>query len=166
MRTTVPGALAALAVALLAGLPVLFLQPAPAQAAAIYVETTPSTARPGDEVGIRASCTDNLTAATVSSSALGNISVKPNFGLLTATVTLSTSLQPGAYRINLVCPDKKTAATTLHVVARVTPSRGPATGGGGTAPNRSAPMLIGGGATALVAGLVLAAQSVRRRRFS
>jgi hypothetical protein len=163
MRTSVPAALAALAL----GVPVLFLDAAPAQAAALYVETTPSTARPGDEVGIRASCTDNLTAASVTSGALGTaVAVKPNFGLLTATVTLSTTLKPGDYRVNLLCPDKKTASTTLHVVARVEPSRGPATGGGGTAPNRSAPMLIGGGATAVVAGLVLAAQSMRRRRFS
>ena len=141
----------------------------PAQAAALYVETTPSTARPGDQIGFRASCTDNLTSATVTSGALGStgsVAVKPNFGLLTATVTLSTTLKPGDYRVNLVCPDKKTASTTLHVVARVEPSRGPAAGGGGTAPNRSAPMLIGGGATAVVAGLVLAAQSMRRRRFS
>jgi hypothetical protein len=162
MRTSVPAVLAALAF----GLPVLFLDAAPAQAAALYVETTPSTARPGDEVGIRASCTDNLTAATVTSDALGTVSVKPNFGLLTATVTLGATVKPGDYRVNLTCPDKKTASTTLHVVARVEPSRGPATGGGGTAPNRSAPMLIGGGVTALIAGLVLAAQSARRRRFS
>ncbi len=162
MRTSVPAALAALAL----GVPVLFLDAAPAQAAALYVETTPSTARPGDEVGIRASCTDNLSAAAVTSGAFGSVAVKPNFGLLTATVTLSTTLKPGDYHVNLVCPDKKTASTTLHIVARVEPSRGPATGGGGTAPNRSAPMLIGGGVTAVVAGLVLAGQSLRRRRFS
>lgn len=162
MRTSVPAALAALAL----GLPVLFLDAAPARAAALFVETTPSTARPGDEVGIRASCTDNLTAATVTSAALGTVAVKPNFGQLTATVILSAKLKPGDYAVNLTCPDKKSAATTLHIVARVEPSRGPATGGGGTAPNRSAPMLIGGGLTAFVAGLVLAAQSMRRRRFS
>jgi hypothetical protein len=162
MRTSVPAALAALAL----GLSVLFLVATPAEAAAIYVEATPATARPGDEVGIRASCTDNLNAATVTSRATGTVSVKPNFGLLTATVTLATTVPPADYTMILTCPDKKTASTTLHVVPRVAPSQGPATGGGGTAPNRSAPMLIGGGATALVAGLVLAASSLRRRRFN
>jgi hypothetical protein len=162
MRTSVPAALAALAL----GVPVLFLDAAPAQAAALYVEITPTTARPGDQVGIRASCTDNINPATVTSTALGTVRVKPDTGLLTATVVLSTTVKPGDYAVNLTCPDKKTATATLHVVARVEPSRGPATGGGGTAPNRSAPMLIGGGVTAVVAGLVLAAQSVRRRRFS
>src|ERR1700759_1714919 len=97
MRTSVPAALAALAL----GLPVLFLDATPAQAAALFVETTPSTARPGDQVGIRASCTDNLTAATVSSTALGAVTVRPNFGLLTATVRLATTLKPRDYRTNL-----------------------------------------------------------------
>jgi hypothetical protein len=162
MRTSVPAALAALAL----GVPVLFLDAAPAQAAALYVEITPTTARPGDQIGIRASCTDNINPATVTSPALGNVRVKPDTGLLTATVVLGKAVKPGDYTVELLCPDKKTATATLHVVARVEPTRGPATGGGGTAPNRSAPMLIGGGVTAVVAGLVLAAQSVRRRRFS
>jgi hypothetical protein len=72
----------------------------------------------------------------------------------------------GDYKIVLTCPDKKTASSTLHVVAKVEPTQGPATGGGGTATGRSAPMLIGGGLTAIVVGLALAVASVlRRRRF-
>jgi|tagenome__1003787_1003787.scaffolds.fasta_scaffold20278654_2 hypothetical protein len=161
MHTSVPAALAALVL----GLPVLFLDAAPAQAAAIFVETTPSTARPGDQVGIRASCTDNLTAAIVTSSPFGSVTVQPRFGFLTATTRVPTSVRPADYRVTLRCPDGKTATTTLHVVARVEPTRGPATGGGGTAPGRSAPMLIGGGLTAVTAGLVLAVSSLRRRRF-
>jgi hypothetical protein len=162
MRTSVPAALAALVL----GLSVLFLDAAPASAAAIFVETTPSTARPGDQVGVRASCTDNLTAATVTSSAFGTVTVQPRFGFLTATTHVPATVRVADYRVSLRCPDGKTASTVLHVVAKVEPTQGPATGGGGTAPGRSAPMLIGGGLTAVVAGLVLAASSLRRRRFS
>jgi hypothetical protein len=163
MRTSVPAALAALAV----GLPVLFLDAAPARAASIFVETNPSTVRAGDEISLRASCTDNLTAATVTGSPSGTVTVEPRFGFLTATTRIPTTTKAGAYKIRLTCPDKKTTATsTLHVVARVAPTRGPATGGGGTATGRSAPMLIGGGLTAIVMGVALAVASfLRRRRF-
>ena len=119
--------------------PVLFGGAGPAYAATVFVETNPSTARAGDEIGVRASCTDNLQPATVTADPLGTVTVGPSFGFLTAT-------------------------STLHVVAKVEPSQGPATGGGGTAPGRSAPMLIGGGLGAIAAGLVLAVVSVRRRR--
>lgn len=165
MRTSVPAAVAALAL----GLPVLFLGATPAQAASIFVETNPSTVRAGDQIGIRASCTDNLKAATVKGGPIGTVSVQPNFGFLTATARIPTTTRAGDYTISLTCPDKPTttvATSTLHVVARVQPSRGPATGGGGTAPGRSAPMLIGGGLTAMVVGLALGVASfLRRRRF-
>ena len=162
MRTSVPAAVAALAL----GLPVLFLDAAPARAASIFVETNPSTARAGDEITLRASCTDNLAPATVTGSPFGTVTVQPSYGFLTATARIPTTTKVGDYQIKLTCPDEKTATTTLHVIARVEPSRGPATGGGGTAPGRSAPMLIGGGLTAIVMGLALAVSSfVRRRRF-
>jgi hypothetical protein len=161
MRTTVPAALAAIVL----GLPVLFLDASPARAASVFVETNPSTARPGDQVGVRASCTDNLAAASVAGGPLGTLTVQPRYGFLTATTRVPVGTKAGDYTVKLTCPDKKTATSTLHVVARVTPTRGPATGGGGTAPGRSAPMLIGGGATAMVAGLVLAVSARRRRRF-
>jgi hypothetical protein len=162
MRTSVPAALAALVL----GLPVLFLGAAPAQAASIFVETNPSTARPSDQIGVRASCTDNLNAATVAGGPLGTLTVQPRYGFLTATTRVPPGTKVGDYTITLTCPDKKTATSTLHVVARVTPARGPATGGGGLAPGRSAPMLIGGGLTAIVAGLILSISMRRRRRFS
>jgi hypothetical protein len=159
---SVPAALVAVAL----GLPVLFLGAAPAQAAAPFVETNPSTARPGDQIGIRAGCTDNLNAGTVKSGPLGTLTVQPRYGFLTATTQVPLGTKVGDYKITLTCPDRKTATSTFHVVARVTPTRGPATGGGGTAPGRSAPMLIGGGLTAIVAGLTLAVTALRRRRFS
>jgi hypothetical protein len=162
MRTSVPAALAALVL----GLPVLVLDATPARAASIFVEINPSTARPGDEVSLRASCTDNLNAATVTGGPFGTVTVQPRFGFLTANTRVPTTTRARDYRVTLHCPDGKTASGDLHVVARVEPTRGPATGGGGTAPGRSAPMLIGGGLTAIVAGLVLAVSSRRRRRFS
>lgn len=161
MRTRIPAAVAALVI----GLPVLLVDAAPARAAAVFVELNPSTVPTGDEVGVRASCDDNLQAATVTADPVGTIQVKPSFGFLTATTRIPKTTRPGDYRVSLRCPDGQTATSTLHVVARVRPSRGPATGGGGTAPGRQAPMLIGGGVAAIAAGLVLAAVSLRRRRF-
>jgi hypothetical protein len=159
MRRYVPAVLAALALSL----PVLFLASTPASAAGVFVETNPSTARAGDQVGIRASCTDNLAAATVSSTPLGTLTVSPRYGFLTATARVPADTKPADYPVSLKCPDGKTATSTLHVVAKVVPSRGPATGGGGTAPGRNAPALIGGGLTAIAAGLVLAVVNLRRR---
>ena len=138
---------------------------APAQAAAVFVETNPSTVRAGDEVGVRASCTDNLAAATVTSDGFGSVQVEPSFGFLTATTRVPATTKPGDYAVKLRCSDGSTATSVVHVVARVEPTKGPATGGGGTAPGRSAPMLIGGGLAAIAAGLVLAVVSLRRRRL-
>ena len=67
-RSTVPVALAAAVL----GMPVALAPGAPAHAAAVFVETNPSTVPAGDEIGLRASCDDNLTAATVASDAFGS----------------------------------------------------------------------------------------------
>ena len=64
MRRSVPAALAAL----LMGLFVLFLGAAPAHAASIYLELNPSTVPAGDQVGLRATCADNLKPASVGGS--------------------------------------------------------------------------------------------------
>ncbi|HET6532533.1 MAG TPA: hypothetical protein VFH03_18245 [Actinoplanes sp.] len=160
MRTTAR----AVPVSLVLVLVVLFA-PAPAGAAAVYVETNPSTVRVGDEVGLRASCTDNLQPATVSATPFGTVTVRPNFGILTATTRVPDDTRPADYEVTLRCPDGQTATSMLHVLERVEPDRGPATGGGGTAPGRSTPMLIGGGLAAIAAGLVLAVVALRRRRF-
>ncbi|MGA5304432.1 hypothetical protein ACPCHT_31280 [Nucisporomicrobium flavum] len=159
MRPSVPAALAALALAT-----AVALTGTPARAAAVFVEANPSTVRAGDEVGLRASCSDNLVAATVTSDPLGTVTVSPRYGFLTATKRVPATTDPGTYSINLRCPDGKTAKNTLHVVVKVEPARGPATGGGGTAGGRSAPMLIGGGVTAVAAGMVLGLVALRRRR--
>jgi hypothetical protein len=160
MRLSVPAALAALVL----GLPVLFVDAPAARAAAVFLEISPSTVPAGDEVGVRASCDDNLKAATVNSALFGSVTVSPRYGFLTATVRVPASTRPGDYRVELRCPDGKTASATLHVVAKVEPARGPATGGGGTAPGRNAPLLIGSGLAVVAAGLVLGVVALRRRR--
>ena len=155
MRRSVPAVVA---------LAIVGLWASPAAAAAVFVETNPSTVRAGDELGVRASCTDNLKEAIVSSPAFGTVTVKPSFGFLTATTRVPSNIQAGDYRVSLTCPDKQNATGTLHVVRRVEPTRGPATGFGGAAPGQSAPLMIGGGAVAIAAGVGLALFSARRRR--
>ncbi|HEY0003056.1 MAG TPA: hypothetical protein VGB74_21565 [Actinoplanes sp.] len=165
MRTSVPSALAAsvLGVPVLFG-PILLLTGPASAAAAIFVETSPSTVPAGDKVGLRASCDDNLKSATVSSALFGAVTVAPQYGFLTATARVPDGTRAGDYRVDLRCPDGKTASSTLHVVVKVTPTRGPATGGGGTAPGRNAPVLIGTGLAVLGAGAALGVLSLRRRR--
>jgi hypothetical protein len=171
MRRFVPAVPAAfapsLSVLFLAGLflTALFLPATPALAASVFVETNPSTARPGDEVGVRASCTDNLKAATVTAGPIGKLTVSPRYGFLTTTAKIPAGARPGDYTVSLTCPEGKTAKNTLHVVAKVEPVRGPATGGGGTAPGRYSPALIAGGLSSVAAGLLLAVFGARRRRL-
>ncbi|MFF5290868.1 hypothetical protein [Paractinoplanes globisporus] len=164
MRRSVPATLAALFV----GLFVLFLGPSPARAATVYIELNPSTVPVGDDVGLRASCDDNLKAATATSSIFGTVTLNPQYGLLTATVRVPGGVKPDDYEVDLHCPGDKNASSatgTLHVVAKVEPAQGPATGGGGTAPERYAPMLIGTGLAIIGAGLALGIMTLRRRRL-
>jgi hypothetical protein len=161
MRTPVPAALAALALAV----PAVLLEETPARAAAVFVETNPSTVRAGDEIGIRASCDDNLKPATVTSDPTGAVIVSPRYGFLTATARVPATTDAGDYDVGLECPDGGTAETTLHVVLKVEPARGPATGAGGTAGDDPAPLLIGGGLTVLAAGVALSVLAARRRRL-
>jgi hypothetical protein len=150
--------------ALFLAAPAALLPGAPAQAAAIFVESNPSTVPAGDEIGLRASCDDNLKAAEVSGDPIGTVAVSPRYGFLTATVRVPRTTRPGDFTLRLRCPDGATATTTLYVVARERPSRGPATGGGGTATGGAAPALIGGGLAAVAGGLVLGVLTLRRRR--
>lgn len=159
-RSTVPAALAAAVL----GMPVALAPGTPAHAADVFVEANPSTVPAGDEIGLRASCDDNLTAATVASDAFGSVTVSPRYGFLTATVRVPARTKADDYRVRLSCPGGESATSTLHVIARDRPSRGPATGGGGTAGGDTAPLLIGGGLTAMVGGLLLGIMHLRRRR--
>ncbi|MGR6318455.1 hypothetical protein Q2K19_00525 [Micromonospora soli] len=147
----------------LAGPPDPSQQPPPADV--IFVEVSPSTVEPGFLVGIRASCRDNSVPATVVSDAFGRIQVQPQRGLLTASPMVRDRTRPGNYRVKLECPSGQTASTMLQVVERVQPSRGPATGFGGTAGSGLGGLLVPVGlALTLVGGVVGVAASRRQPR--
>jgi hypothetical protein len=136
----------------------------PAQAADTYVQVNPSTVRAGHLVGIKASCTENNAPATVESPAFGTITVQPQNGLLTAAALVPEGTDAGSYRVRLHCPDGKSASTMLNVVAADKPSRGPATGFGGTAGGDSTGgLLLYGGLATILAGAALGVVTLRRR---
>jgi hypothetical protein len=139
---------------------------APARAAAVFIELNPSTVPAGDELGLRASCEDNLRAATVTSGAFtGKVAVKPRYGFLTAAVTVPARTRPDNYRVRLTCADGESATATLHVVAADRPARGPATGFGGGADDGALPtVLVTGGLAAMAGGGLLGVLTLRRRR--
>lgn len=137
---------------------------APARAADIYVQMNPSTVQAGFLVGVKSSCTDNSLPATVESTAFGTVTVQPQNGILTAAALVPEGTDPGSYRVRLNCPDGKSASTMLNVVAADKPSQGPATGFGGTAGGGSGGgLLLYGGLTLIVAGVVLGLVTARRR---
>ncbi|MET7968185.1 hypothetical protein [Micromonospora sp. NPDC005305] len=129
----------------------------------IFVEVTPSTVEAGFLVGIRASCRDNSVPATVVSDAFGRIQVQPQRGLLTASPMVRERTRPGNYRVKLECPGGQTASTMLQVVKRVQPSRGPATGFGGTAGSGVGGLLVPVGLALTVAGAVVGVVASRRQ---
>ncbi|HET8680855.1 MAG TPA: hypothetical protein VFM54_03110 [Micromonosporaceae bacterium] len=139
--------------------------PAPAWAADVFLEVNPSTVEAGQAVNLRASCDDNTKTARVESTAFtAPVTVEPRYGLLTATVVIPADRNAGDYSVRLTCTGGQTATTTLHVVIATRPTRGPATGFGGTAAGDGARLLVGGGLTAVAAGLALAMMAARRRR--
>jgi hypothetical protein len=138
----------------------------------IFVEVTPSTVEPGFLVGVRASCRDNSIPATVVSDAFGRIQVQPQRGLLTASPMVRERTLPGNYPVKLECPSGQTASTMLQVVRRVQttasplvpPSRGPATGFGGTAGIGLDGLLVPAGLALTLAGAVVGVAASRRPR--
>ena len=138
-----------------------------------FLELTPSTVEAGYIVGIRASCTEaddeppeDNEVAIVESTAFDDVTVEPQFGHLTGAVTVPADTRARAYRVVLDCPGfmAGSAEATLNVLNDTRPSRGPATGFGGTAGGGSPTLLIGGGLAVLVAGLGLGLFTLRRRR--
>jgi hypothetical protein len=157
----VGGSVAAAAGLILA---VLLLGPAPARAADVFVQVNPSTVQAGFLVGIKASCTDNSRPATVESPAFGTVTMQPQNGLLHAAAMVPEHTRSGSYRVRLNCPDGKNASTMLNVVAAHRPSRGPATGFGGTAGGDSTGgALVAGGLAATALGGILGLLALRRR---
>ncbi|MFF0658940.1 hypothetical protein [Micromonospora tulbaghiae] len=136
----------------------------------IFVEVTPGTVSPGYLVGIRASCRNNSVPAIVSSDAFGRIQVQPQRGLLTASPMVYERTRPGNYRVKLECPGGETASTMLQVVKQGQPtrqpshlpSRGPATGFGGTAGPGLGGLLVPVGLAVTVVGAGLGVAASRR----
>ncbi|MEV0004990.1 hypothetical protein AB0H28_22275 [Micromonospora sp. NPDC050980] len=170
-RAALLAAVAAGAAPLLGAVPA-GAEPAPAQPPAdvIFVEVTPSTVEPGYLVGIRASCRDNSVPAIVGSDAFGKIQVQPQRGLLTASPMVNERTRPGNYRVKLECPGGETASTMLQVVKQGQhtrppshfPSRGPATGFGGTAGPGLGGLLVPVGLALTVVGAGLGVAASRR----
>ncbi|MET7750144.1 hypothetical protein [Micromonospora sp. NPDC005367] len=138
--------------------------PQPNPVVDVFVEVSPSTVQPGYLVGIKASCRDNSIPATVVSDAFGRVQAQPQHGLLTAAPMVRERTFPGNYRVKLECRDGQTASTMLQVVKSVKPSRGPATGFGGTAGGFRGGLLVPFGVALAVAGLIVALVTLRRPR--
>jgi hypothetical protein len=162
------GAAALLPAALLVA--VLASPPASARAAqGVYVQVNPNTIQAGFQVGIHASCGEDLNPASVKSRAFGEITLTPYQGsrFLSGSATVPSNTRAGEYKVDLKCANGATASAELFVLGMARPTRGPNTGGGGTAgaggpPADSAPVLLAGaGTAALAAGLGLLL--VRRR---
>lgn len=151
---------------------------APAYAGNAFVEVSPSTAQAGTRVNIRASCDNpNDRQAIVQSDAFGRVivmrpqdrilsSASPGGqGVLTGSVVIPGSKEPGTYGVNLECDNGNTASTTLTVVNMSQPTRGPATGGGGTAGLPLGPLILAGGVTMIALGAGLGLVGIRRKRL-
>ncbi|OKI61052.1 hypothetical protein [Micromonospora sp. CB01531] len=131
----------------------------------VFVEVTPNPAQAGTRVNIRASCDNaNNRQAEVNSDAFGRVMLRPDNGFLTGAVTIPANKQAGDFPVDLRCSNGNTAQTVLTVLNMAQPSKGPATGGGGTAGGRGAGslLLVGG----LVAVAVVAGVGARRRTGS
>lgn len=99
-----------------------------------WIEARPSPVTAGRFVALRADCGAGETAATVTSTAFGRVSLHPFAGLLFAEVLVPASTRAGGHSVSLACSNGETASTTLRVSNRTTPtaepSYGPHTGGG------------------------------------
>jgi len=148
MGTATRAALPVPVAILLGALAVLPAAPAPAAAAVqvdVFIEVNPSTIQVGYQVGIRASCGEDLNQATAKSGAFGEITLTPapESGRMHGSATVPTSTPAGEYHVDLSCANGATARAELFVLAMAQPTRGPKTGGGGT---RQAGGADGGGA--------------------
>jgi hypothetical protein len=150
---------AALAVA---ALPAAALVSPPALAAqGVFVEVNPNTIQAGYQVGIYASCGDDLNPASVRSGAFGELTLTPTPGsqFLAGSATVPADTRADEYRVDLTCADGATASAELFVLGMAKPTRGPDTGGGGTASAGGPPappvLLAGASTIALAAGLGL-----------
>ncbi|WP_406075511.1 hypothetical protein [Micromonospora sp. NBC_01638] len=133
-----------------------------------FVEVTPNSAQAGSRVTIKASCDNNNNnqqqQSSVQSDAFGRVTLRPDRGFLTGQATIARDKQPGDYPVDLRCENGQTASTTLTVLNMASPSKGPATGGGGTAGGRGTGSLLVLGGVALVATTIALGMAGGRRR--
>lgn len=162
--------LAVVAAVLLAG---------PAYAQNVFVQVDPSTAPAGSRVNVSANCDDPTDRqAIVQSDAFGRLVVMRNEdrilaspspnggdGILTGSVVIPGSKAAGDYTVTLECNNGNTATTTLTVTNMSQPTKGPATGGGGTAGIGLGPLILAGGVTMIALGAGLGLVGVRRKRI-
>ncbi|MEU7755926.1 hypothetical protein AB0B57_34610 [Micromonospora sp. NPDC049101] len=132
----------------------------------VFVEVTPNSVQAGSRVSIKASCDNdnNDRKSSVHSDAFGHVMLKPDKGFLTGQVTIARDKPAGDYPVDLRCDNGQTSSTTLTVLNMASPSKGPATGGGGTAGGRGTGSLLLLGGVALVATAVALGMAGGRRR--
>ncbi|WBB49496.1 hypothetical protein O3597_03045 [Verrucosispora sp. WMMA2044] len=160
------GAFVLIAAFALAGL--LLPGTAPARAGEnTFVEVTPNSVQAGSRVNIRASCDNaNGRQAEVTSDAFDRVYLRPDNGFLTGSVTVPGNKAAGDYSVHLRCDNGRTASTTLTVLNMDQPTKGPATGGGGTADRGTGSMLLLGGVATVTAMVIFGLFSSRRRAGS
>lgn len=131
-----------------------------AQSGDIFIEVTPSTVAPGQEVHIRASCGTDRGPATVDSEPFGTVTLSRQGAFLSVAVVVRGDASAGTFTVRLRCFQGASKFATLDVVDMARPTRIPA-GGGGTADTRGAldvpagGVLLAGGVAALMLGLGL-----------
>jgi hypothetical protein len=152
-----------------AALAVWLAAPARAGQGGVFVQANPNTIQAGYQVGILASCGEGLNPAKVESRAFGEITLNPSQGtrFLSGSATVPSDTRPDEYKVDLHCANGSTATTDLFVLGMARPTRGPSTGGGGTATadgpmDNLAPVLIGG-ASAVAVAVGLGLLFTRRR---
>jgi len=149
--------------ALLLALGGVLIGAAPAAAGDTTLHLTPETVQAGYVVGIEADCADRSSPATVESDAFGKVTLKPQGDVLTAAALVPATMAAGSYPVKLNCPGTEFTMESLTVVSGVQPTRGPATGFGGTAGSGGEWLLVTGGIAAIAAGAALGLTAARRR---
>lgn len=130
-----------------------------------FVEVMPNSAPAGSRVTIQAKCdNDNNRQANVHSEAFDHVMLRPDNGFLKGQVSIPGNKPAGDYAVDLRCQNGQTASTNLTVLNMASPSKGPATGGGGTAGGRGTGSLLVLGGVALVATAIALGMAGGRRR--
>lgn len=111
-----------------------------ANSQSISVQANPTTVIAGGTTQITANCGENVTSATVSSTAFGSQTLHATSGALSATVIVVSSTPSGKFGVRLACPNGSQATAEITVVGASPGASqpGPDTGGGFLAGDDSA----------------------------